>query len=63
MACSWAKTEDAAQSALFHCATCNRDIRFVKTGFGDPHVAADATTPAPNDPFEWLGKVEECDLP
>lgn len=62
MACSWAKTEDAPESVLFHCSTCNRDIRFVKTGFGEPHVEPDVLVP-PANATDWLGKVEECDLP
>jgi hypothetical protein len=63
MACSWSKLSDTPETVIFVCATCARELPFVKTGYGEPHVEPDATTPAPNNPTDWLGRIEQCDLP
>jgi hypothetical protein len=54
-ACAWSVAEDAADSVLFHCASCAREIRFVKEGYGFPNPMPDgASWRPPENVLDWL---------
>jgi hypothetical protein len=53
----WTIKESAAETVLFECESCAREIRFVREGYGEPFT--DGVVP-PVDPIEYLGRAPEC---
>lgn len=49
---------DKPESVLFRCDKCEREIRFVKPGFGEPNPKEDGGVP--DNVTDWLGMVDQC---
>lgn len=60
MPCVWTVTDDAEASVLFYCTTCQREIRFVKEGHGEPNPTPDGDTwLPPENVLDYLGPCPE----